>query len=117
MYVLCAQSYQYLQTRLDNLTPSCAHHNDSMDKFTVPDQAYTLKFTASQLVYMTDTPNNKTMYMYNLYVCASTMCLWCLCVYVFCVCVCVCACVCVCVCVRVCVCVCTRVCACDRERE
>ena len=46
MYVLCAESYQYFQTRLDNLTPSCAHHNDSMDKFTherVPDQAYTLK--------------------------------------------------------------------------
>ena len=92
MYVLCAQSYQYLQTRLDNLTPSCAHHNDSMDKFTherVPDQAYTLKFTASQLVYMTDTPNKHVQPIYSKGVCVSTMCLWCLCVYV-CVCVCVC---------------------------
>ena len=109
MYVLCAQSYQYLQTCLDNLTPSCAHRNDSMDKFTherVPDQAYTLKFTASQLVYMTDTPNNNTMYMYNLYTpreCVRPPCAFGVCVYVFCVCVCLC--------------VCARVCACDRERE
>ena len=43
MYVLCAQSYQYFQTCLDNLTPSCAHHNDSMDSEQVPDQTYTLK--------------------------------------------------------------------------
>ena len=99
MYVLCAQSYQYLQTRLDNLTPSCTHHNDSMDKFTheqVPDQTYTLKFTASQLVYM-------TVYMYNLYTPRE-------CVLPPCACGVLCF-------VCVCVCVCTRVCACDRERE
>ena len=86
MYVLCAQSYQYLQTRLDNLTPSCAHHNDSMDKFThelVPDQTYTLKFTASQLVYMTDTPEAECVCVHNVLV----VCL-CLCVFTVKVCMC-----------------------------
>ena len=91
MYVLCAQSYQYLQTRLDNLTPSCAHHGQFTHE-RVPDQTYTLKFTASQLVYM-------TVVLCTTYILQGSVCfhhvlvVFCVLCFVFCVCVCVHACV------------------------
>ena len=65
---------------------------------------------------MTDTPNNNTMYMYNLY--TPRECVRPPCACGVCVCTCVCGCVCVCVlCVCVCVCVCVHACVRVTERE